>query len=188
LRIVLLGPPGAGKGTQAALLKEKFGIPHISTGEIFREEIEKGSALGIRIREFVSKGILVPDEIVVEVVKNRLSASDCINGWILDGFPRTLNQAKLLDKILQNMEQKIDIAIYIDVPEEEAIRRLLSRGRGDDKICTLKRRFKEYLNKTAPVIEYYKEKGLLVMINGVGSIEEVHLRILNALKEKRIIN
>lgn len=186
MRIVLLGPPGAGKGTQALLLKERFNIPHISTGEIFREEIEKNTKLGLKIKEYVSKGLLVPDNIVIEVVRKRLSQPDCSKGWILDGFPRTVAQARALEDLLKEIGQHLDVVIYLEVPEEEAVKRLLSRGRGDDRICTLKRRFKEYLEKTSSLVDFYKKRNLLIMINGVGSIEEVHSRIIKELRKLKL--
>jgi len=127
VRIVLLGPPGSGKGTQAELLSKKYEIPHIAMGDILREEVAKKTPLGEKVNVYMSKGELVPDEIVIEVLKKRIQEADCKNGFILDGFPRTLNQAKALDNMLSELNIKIDVAVYIDVPDEEIMRRLSLR-------------------------------------------------------------
>jgi len=187
LRIILLGPPGAGKGTQAEKLSKKFDIPHISTGDIFREQKEKQTELGKLIAKYIDKGLLVPDDIVIQIIRERLAKADCRKGFILDGFPRTIRQAEALDKILSEIGDAIDIVIFIDVSEEELTRRLLARGRGDDKLCKIKKRFREYKEKTTKLIDYYREKGLLETINGNGSIEEVFNSILNVLKNRGLI-
>lgn len=127
VRIILLGPPGSGKGTQAKLLSKKYSIPHIAMGDILREEVAKKTPLGKKVNVYMSKGELVPDEIVIEVLKKRLQEADCVNGFILDGFPRTLNQAKALDNMLNELNLKIDAVIYIDVPDEEIMKRLSLR-------------------------------------------------------------
>ncbi len=127
VRIILLGPPGSGKGTQAKLLSKKYSIPHIAMGDILREEVAKKTPLGKKVNIYMSKGELVPDEIVIEVLKKRLQEADCVNGFILDGFPRTLNQAKALDNMLNELNLKIDAVIYIDVPDEEIMKRLSLR-------------------------------------------------------------
>ncbi|MEX2701960.1 MAG: adenylate kinase [Thermofilum sp. ex4484_82] len=127
MRIILLGPPGSGKGTQAKLLSKKYSIPHIAMGDILREEVAKKTPLGKKVNIYMSKGELVPDEIVIEVLKKRLQEADCVNGFILDGFPRTLNQAKALDNMLNELNLKIDAVIYIDVPDEEIMKRLSLR-------------------------------------------------------------
>lgn len=127
MRIILLGPPGSGKGTQAELLSKKYGIPHIAMGDILREEVARGTSLGKKVNVYMSKGELVPDEIVIEVLKERIKKPDCKNGFILDGFPRTLNQAKALDAMLDELGFRIDAVVYIDVPDEEIVRRLSLR-------------------------------------------------------------
>lgn len=127
MRIILLGPPGSGKGTQAGLLSKKYGIPHIAMGDILREEVARGTSLGKKVNVYMSKGELVPDEIVIEVLKERIKKPDCKNGFILDGFPRTLNQAKALDAMLDELGFRIDAVVYIDVPDEEIVRRLSLR-------------------------------------------------------------
>jgi len=127
VRIILLGPPGSGKGTQAKLLSKKYSIPHIAMGDILREEVAKKTPLGKKVNVYMSKGELVPDEIVIEVLKKRLQEADCVDGFILDGFPRTLNQAKALDNMLNELNLKIDAVIYIEVPDEEIMKRLSLR-------------------------------------------------------------
>ena len=127
MRIILLGPPGSGKGTQAKLLSKKYSIPHIAMGDILREEVAKKTPLGKKVNVYMSKGELVPDEIVIEVLKKRLQEADCVDGFILDGFPRTLNQAKALDNMLNELNLKIDAVIYIEVPDEEIMKRLSLR-------------------------------------------------------------
>jgi len=127
VRIILLGPPGSGKGTQAELLSKKYGIPHIAMGDILREEVARGTSLGKKVNVYMSRGELVPDEIVIEVLKERIKKPDCKNGFILDGFPRTLNQAKALDTMLDELGFRIDAVVYIDVPDEEIVRRLSLR-------------------------------------------------------------
>ena len=127
MRIILLGPPGSGKGTQAELLSKKYGIPHIAMGDILREEVARGTSLGKKVYVYMSRGELVPDEIVIEVLKERIKKPDCKNGFILDGFPRTLNQAKALDTMLDELGFRIDAVVYIDVPDEEIVRRLSLR-------------------------------------------------------------
>ncbi|MHA1583245.1 MAG: adenylate kinase [Candidatus Baldrarchaeia archaeon] len=127
MRIILLGPPGSGKGTQAKLLSKKYSIPHIAMGDILREEVARKTPLGKKVNVYMSKGELVPDEIVIEVLKKRLQEADCVDGFILDGFPRTLNQAKALDNMLNELNLKIDAVIYIDVPDEEIMKRLSLR-------------------------------------------------------------
>lgn len=193
--IILLGAPGAGKGTQAMMLAKEYDAPHISTGDILRRNIKEGTPLGMKAKEFIESGGLVPDEVVIGLVKNRLEESDCQNGYILDGFPRTLAQAAALDEVAS-----IDLAINIDVPFEVIIERLGGRRvcvcgetyhvsmldgdntcrrcgkelfiRDDDKPETVKNRLRVYEEQTQPLIDYYREQGKLVNIVAKGSIEE----------------
>ncbi len=187
MKIVMLGPPGSGKGTYSSRLSKKLGIPHISTGDLLREEVSKGSDLGKKAKEYMDKGELVPNEIVLEILKQRLQQPDCEKGFILDGFPRNLEQAKILETIT-----KIDLVIYLDVPDEIIIERLSNRRickkcgaiynlktmppkvpgkcdicggelyqREDDKPEVVKRRLETYRKETTPLIQYYREKGIL---------------------------
>jgi len=210
MRIVLLGPPGIGKGSYAKELSKRLDIPHISTGDIFREEIKKETELGKKVKEYVEKGELVPDEIVIEVVRNRLSQPDCQKGFILDGFPRTLNQAKALDEIT-----KIDIVFNFEAPIEVIIDRVSGRRickkcgaiyhikynppkkdgicdicggelyqREDDKPEIVKHRLEVYNKQFKPIVEYYKEKGILVTVNAARKINEVVDECIAILKRK----
>lgn len=195
--ILFLGAPGAGKGTQASLIAKKLNIPHISTGDIFREAVSKGTELGRKAKEYMDRGELVPDEVVIGIVKERLSQEDCRKGFVLDGFPRTVAQAEALDKVLEDLGAKLDFVFNINVSEEEVVRRLTGRRtcrncnavyhvefnppakdgicdacggelyqRDDDKEETVRNRMRVYLEKTAPLIDYYKSKGVLIDING----------------------
>lgn len=202
--ILFLGAPGAGKGTQASMIARKFGIPHISTGDIFREAVSKGTELGKKAKEYMDRGELVPDEIVIGIVKERIMADDCSNGFVLDGFPRTVAQAEALDKVLAEMGKKLDFVLNIVVSEEEVVKRLTGRRtcrncgavyhvvfnppekegvcdvcggelyqRDDDREETVRNRLKVYFEKTAPLIDYYRKKGVLVDINGEQPVEKV---------------
>ncbi len=210
MRMVLLGPPGAGKGTQAKKLAEHYGIPHISTGDILRDAVRKGTDLGKKAREYMDAGALVPDEIVIGIVRERLKEEDCAMGFILDGFPRTVHQAVELDRITA-----LDAVVNIDVPFEKLVERLTGRRscpkcgavyhiktnppkkegicdicgtplvqRDDDREETVKNRLETYLKQTAPLIGHYKEKGILINVDGDGTIEEVFERIINALSTR----
>ncbi|MCS7244592.1 MAG: adenylate kinase [candidate division WOR-3 bacterium] len=174
MRIVFLGPPGAGKGTQADIISKRYGIRKISTGDILRNEMENNTELGKLAKEYVKKGELVPDEIMVKIIENNIKN---LESFILDGFPRTINQAIELDKITH-----IDKVIHIKVPDEEIKRRLINRGRIDDKLDVIENRIKVYREQTQPLIEYYKNKGILYEVEGVGSIEEITKRIESTLK------
>ncbi len=183
--IIFMGPPGAGKGTQAKLICEKLQIPQISTGEILRSAIKEGTELGKQAKTFIDKGELVPDSIVIGIVEERIKQDDCKNGFLLDGFPRTIKQAEELEKMLSNLNKKIDSVINLDVPEEELVKRLLNRAiienRTDDTEPVIRNRMKTYFEQTHPLIEFYKNKGLLKNINGIGTIEEIFERILSVL-------
>jgi len=212
MRLILLAPPGAGKGTQAELIEEKFGIEHISTGDLLREAVEKGTPLGLKAKRFMDKGELVPDDIVVEIVKNKIRD---LKEFILDGFPRTLEQAKILDRFLEENNEKLDAVIEIQVPDEKLVERSTGRlsckcgevyheiynpprlegicdrcggklyKREDDNPETMYSRIKTYKMKTLPLIKYYFRKGILRTINGDQDIERVFWDIekeLNKIK------
>jgi adenylate kinase len=206
--ILFLGAPGAGKGTQAVKLSEKLGIPHISTGDMFREAVSKGTELGKKAKEYMDRGELVPDEVVIGIVKERISQPDCEKGCILDGFPRTVAQAEALDSALSELGKKVDFVINVEVGEDEIIRRLTGRRtcrncgavyhvvfnppksgevcdvcggelyqRDDDTEETVRNRLKVYEEKTAPLIDYYRTRGVLYGVNGEQPVEDVTAEI-----------
>ncbi|MEX0646993.1 MAG: adenylate kinase [Balneolaceae bacterium] len=183
MNIILFGPPGAGKGTQAEKIKKHFNIPHLSTGNIFRENIKNETPLGKKVKSILDSGQLVPDETVVDLVTDELEKPDYSNGVIFDGFPRTVSQAKSLDAFLDEKGTQIDSFVTLDVPEEELINRILSRGEGrtDDTPEKVKTRLRVYYDETSPVLNYYKEKGAVEEIDGVGSIDQIFERIKKAL-------
>ncbi len=211
--IVLLGPPGAGKGTQAKVLAEKFDLPHISSGDIFRENIKNDTELGQLAKTYISKGELVPDDVTIAMIRERFSRADCANGAILDGFPRTPAQADALCEMLKEFDGKVNLVPFIVAPVEVLIERLAGRWtcrvcgrvyherfnppkktgvcetdggelyqREDDKAETVVHRIEVYKNQTAPLINYYKERGVLAEINGFAPIEEVSAQLMVALK------
>ena len=214
MRLVFIGPPGVGKGTYAKLLVKKFGIPHISTGDIFREEIAQGTPLGLKVKEYVEKGLLVPNEIVIEIVRRRLSRDDCKHGFILDGFPRTIEQAKALERIVS-----IDAAVHFYAPREVVIERISGRlvcpkcgaiyhakyrppkkpgicdvcgseliRRTDDSPEVARRRYEIYYQTMRPVIEYYRSKGLLIEVDASReSAEAVVEELEKTLRERGIL-
>jgi len=180
-----MGPPGAGKGTQAKIIAGSYNIIQISTGDILRESIRQGRELGLKAKEYMDAGKLVPDEVVVGIVRERIQEKDASNGYLLDGFPRTKGQAEALKSMLSNLGQHLNVALNLAVPEEELIRRLLDRaqkeGRADDTEPVIKNRLKTYTEQTLPLIEYYKKEGILKEINGLGSMEDITGRIRQAL-------
>ncbi|GIX42840.1 MAG: adenylate kinase [Leptospiraceae bacterium] len=184
--IVFMGPPGAGKGTQAKKICETLNIPQISTGDILRKAIQNGTELGKLAKSYIDKGELVPDSVVIGIVEERIKQDDCKNGFLLDGFPRTIKQAEELDKLLESLNKKINIVINLDVPEEEIVKRLLNRAkienRTDDTEPVIRNRMKTYLKQTYPLIQYYEKKGLLKNINGLGTIEEITKSIMNVIQ------
>jgi adenylate kinase len=171
-RLIFLGPPGAGKGTQAKLLAEILKIPHISTGDILRGAVAQATPLGQKAQAYMEKGELVPDELLLDLVRDRLNQSDAQNGWILDGFPRNVSQASFLDKLLQETNQTCE-CINLEVPDEVLIERMLGRGRTDDTPEAIRTRLDIYHNDTAPLIGYYRDRSSLRVIDGDRPLEDV---------------
>ncbi|EJP6472018.1 adenylate kinase [Clostridium botulinum] len=212
MRVILLGPPGAGKGTQAKLISEKFSIPHISTGDIFRANIKEKTPLGIEAKRYIDNGQLVPDEVTIGIVKDRLTKDDCDNGFLLDGFPRTVAQAEALDEFLKGINKDLDVALLIKVPEEFILERMTGRRvctscgasyhirfnppkvegkcdicdneliqRKDDTEATVKERLEVYSKQTYPLINYYKDNGIISEVDGTEAIDKVFGNISNIL-------
>ena len=214
--IIFIAPPAAGKGTQSAILEKKYNLPHISTGDILREEAKKDSELGRYISEVLSNGGLVKDEVTYELLKNRLSQSDCKNGYVLDGFPRNIEQAYKYDEILNSLNQQLGYVIQLDIDEETLEKRITGRRicpdcktvynlnsetekptqesicdkcggrlyqRNDDNITSFKNRYELYIEKTKPLLDYYDKKGILYVIDGNDSVEEVSKKIDSVLKK-----
>ncbi|MCV7150473.1 adenylate kinase [Mycolicibacterium pyrenivorans] len=179
MRIVLLGPPGAGKGTQAQKLAEKLGVPQISTGDLFRYNITNGTELGLEAKKYLDAGDLVPATLTNALVDDRLNDEDAVNGFILDGFPRSVEQAKALDEMLAKRDLSLDAVLEFRVPEEELVSRLKGRGRADDTEDVIRNRFKVYRDETAPLLDYYSET--LATVDAVGELDEVFSRALKAL-------
>jgi len=213
VNLILLGPPGSGKGTQASLLIQKFNIPHISTGDILRGAIAAGTSLGKQAQEYMNKGELVPDEVVIGIVEERLGEADTQEGFLLDGFPRTVAQALALDKTLKSLGKELDAVIDIEVSEEEIVQRISGRRvcadckevyhlvyeapenanycdicggkliqRADDMVETVKRRLQVYTTQTKPLIDFYRDKGLLRSVNGEQGVDAVFEDIVTVLK------
>ena len=211
-RVVLLGPPGAGKGTQAKLLQEEFGAVQISTGDILRKAVAEQTALGKQAGEFINRGALVPDGLIVNLVAERLQEKDCRSGFILDGFPRTIPQAESLDEILKTMGLNLNCVLSVQVPQNILVERLAGRRtckkcgalchvvfnppqragvcdrcggelyqRDDDREETISRRLQVYENQTAPLVNYYTQRGLLRVVDGVGEIDQIRARVIAAL-------
>lgn len=212
MKIIMLGAPGAGKGTQAKQIAGKYRIPHISTGDIFRANIKEGTELGAKAKTYMDQGLLVPDELTVALVTDRIVKDDCKDGFVLDGFPRTIAQAETLDQALADMGQKMDYAIDVDVPDENIINRMGGRRacincgatyhivnvptkqegicdacgspvvlRDDDKPETVKKRLSVYHEQTQPLIDYYKEQGILKTVDGTLPMEDVFAGIVRIL-------
>lgn len=183
MRIIIFGPPGAGKGTQAKLISEEYQIPHLSTGEIFRSAIKNETPLGKEVKSILDAGDLVPDEKVVALVEEELKDEKYEGGYILDGFPRTVPQAEAFDNILEKKSKSLDAFLQLQVPEKELVDRILSRGEGrsDDTPEKVKNRLEVYYNETQPVLNHYKKQSVVKEIDGVGSIEEIFGRIKDTL-------
>ena len=176
-QLIFLGPPGAGKGTQAETLASNWNIPHISTGEILRQAMREFSALGIKAQGYVERGELVPDRLVLDLVEERLSQPDTQSGWLLDGFPRNVSQAIFLDELLQKRNQGATCVVNLEVPDEVLITRLLGRGRRDDTEEVIRRRLEVYREQTEPLISFYRDRHQLVAINGNQPPESVSAEV-----------
>lgn len=172
-RLIFVGPPGAGKGTQSKFLADSHKIPHISTGDILREAVAEKTSLGVKAQGYMDRGELVPDQLVIDLIRERLGKPDAQLGWILDGFPRNVAQAEFLDVLLDELNQGCDRVINFDVPDEVLVTRMLSRGRKDDNEETIRRRLEVYREQTEPLIHYYESREKLVTIDGNRSMEEV---------------
>jgi adenylate kinase len=206
VNLLLYGPPGSGKGTQAAMLHDRFSIPHISTGDILRAEVKNGTPLGKQAQPIMARGDYVPDEIMIGIIRNRLVEPDTAGGFILDGFPRTIPQAEALDRLLTEIGKEFDRVVYLKVGTAELVRRLAGRmtcpidqrtyppgtttcpadgatlvQREDDKPEAVEQRIEVYLSKTLPLLDYYRSQGLVSDVEGVGTIEEIHSRVLKAV-------
>ncbi len=186
MRLVLLGAPGSGKGTQAARLKQELNIPHISTGDLLRAAVKAGTPLGVQAKAVMERGELVSDAIVLGMLEERLTAGDTGNGFILDGYPRNLAQANALGALLEKLGQPVDAAVQLDVDTELLVQRIAGRaaaeGRADDTPEAVRNRLRVYTEQTAPVIGFYQDADVLARVNGVGEMEEVTARVLAAIE------
>lgn len=188
IRLLIIGAPGAGKGTQAARIAERYGIPAISTGDIFRANIKAGTELGKRVSALIESGKLVPDELTNEIVADRLGHADATNGFLLDGYPRTVAQVHALDAVLQAEARKLDAVVLLEADADSVVERLLKRaeieGRVDDTEDVIRHRQDVYTEQTAPLIDLFGERGILLAVDGLGSVDEVTARIFAALDAK----
>jgi adenylate kinase len=187
MRIIMMGPPGAGKGTQAAVVADHFGIPAISTGDIFRTNVTEGTELGIKAKEYMDAGEYVPDEVTNLMVRARIDEPDAQPGFLLDGYPRTVAQVEELEGMVEHTGHKIDAAVVLTVDSEEVVQRLLQRaqtdGRADDTEDVIRRRQEVYAEQTEPLIEVYRDRGVLVEVDGMGEVDVVTERIFKALQD-----
>lgn len=186
MRLILMGPPGAGKGTQAKFVADHYGIPAISTGDIFRKNVSEGTELGREAQKYMDAGEYVPDEVTNLMVRNRIDEDDATPGFLLDGYPRTLAQVEELDGMIRHTGHQLDAAVVLTADSDELVSRLLARaqteGRADDTEEVIRRRQEVYLEQTAPLIDVYRERGLLVEVDGMGEVAEVTERIFAALQ------
>ena len=185
MRMILMGPPGAGKGTQAQVVAERYSIPAISTGDIFRKNASEGTELGIQAQRFMDAGEYVPDELTNLMVRNRIDEPDAERGFLLDGYPRTLAQVEELDGMIKHTGHVLDAVVVLTVDKEELVQRLLQRaqteGRADDTEDVVRRRQEVYHDQTAPLIDVYRDRGLMIEVDGMGEVDEVSQRIFDAL-------
>ncbi len=186
MRMLIMGAPGAGKGTQASSLAAAYGVPAVSTGDIFRANIKQGTALGKRVQALISAGEYVPDDVTESIVADRLAEEDCAGGFLLDGFPRTMHQVRFLDRHLASQGKRLDAVVSLLVDPEVLVGRLLDRaaqeGRSDDNEDVIRRRMEVYAGQTAPLLFHYQGKGLLVDVEGTGTVDEVRERMLAAVE------
>jgi adenylate kinase len=181
MRIVFIGPPGAGKGTQAERMISTYRLAHLSTGDMLRAARDARTPVGLKAESYMSTGQLVPDEIIVSIIEERLRAADCRQGYLLDGFPRTIAQAEALDAMLEKQGTPLDVVLELQVPEEELFRRLAGRGRADDTPEVIRQRLVAYRQQTEPLLDYYGKRGLLTSVVGLGTVDEIFGRIQESL-------
>ncbi|MFM7035556.1 MAG: adenylate kinase [Planctomycetia bacterium] len=181
MRIILIGPPGAGKGTQCQRLLHYLRVPHLSTGEMLRAAIKAGTPEGVQAKEYMDHGQLVPDPLVLGMVTRRLESPDCRVGCLLDGFPRTLPQAEMLDDLMERQAMTVDGVVELAVPRDELIRRMLARKRADDNPEIFSKRITSFENQTAPLLDYYARQGKLASIDGLGTADEIFSRVKEAV-------
>lgn len=181
-RLIFLGPPGAGKGTQAVVVATQLQLAHISTGDLLRAAVAQQTPLGLEAQGYMSRGELVPDSLVLGLVRDRLQQPDTANGWILDGFPRNRSQAEDLNALLAEIGQRIEQAVNLDVPDEVIIERMLARGRADDNESVIRRRLEVYREQTAPLIDFFRDRQQLLEIDGNAAVEAVTERLVSALQ------
>jgi len=182
MRMVFIGPPGAGKGTQAQRLVGKYKMAHLSTGDMLRAARDAKTEVGLKAERFMASGALVPDDIIIDIIACRLQEPDCREGYLLDGFPRTIAQAEALDAMLKAKGTPLDVVLELQVPEDELFRRLAGRGRADDNPEVIRQRLEAYRKQTQPLLDYYRRAGLLKSIDGLGTVEEIFDRACSALE------
>ena len=180
--LILIGAPGSGKGTQAEILKKNYNLTHLSTGDMLRENVKEGTKLGRKASEYMQRGELVPDKLIIDMIEEKTSKEESVGGFLLDGFPRSLPQAEALDEMLKNKKLNLDAVVNLIVDEEELLKRLLGRGRSDDNEETIRNRLNVFKNQTSPVLDYYREQEKVKDIDGAGLVEEIYERIVKSLE------